>query len=329
MVDAAKEPIKPTFSSPINVAPNKGKTVWFISVTQQVANVVQTSQGAQAAGKASGLVVHVFDGAGDPTTFNQGIQQAVAQHADAIIIEGINPALVTGSLAQAKAADIPVVEGQNTDPGSALPDGIAAEVSNDFTEGGKDLAYRALADTNCNANILDLYTTLFTAEAASHTGFLDVIHSMCPKCTVNSQQVDANNVEQDVNTIVRTALQRDPGINIVVPESDTFSLYVVPTLQAIGSKVKAYGMNGIDADLAYVRKGESQTIDIAPPPSQYIGWVEIDIVNRILLGMKSLPSGAIPYQMIDSSNITANIANQFPYFDDYPSQFEKLWGVAG
>jgi ABC-type sugar transport system substrate-binding protein len=118
---------------------------------------VQTSQGVQAAGAASGLKVHVFDGAGDPTKFNQGIQQAVSQHAAAIIIEGINPALVTAPLAQAKAAHIPVVEGQNTDPGSSLPDGIAAEVSNDFTLGGRYLAYRALADTNCKAKILDLY----------------------------------------------------------------------------------------------------------------------------------------------------------------------------
>jgi ribose transport system substrate-binding protein len=328
MVAAAKAPIKPTCPSPINVAPNKGKTVWFISVTQQVANVVQTSQGAQAAGAASGLKVHIFDGAGDPTKFNQGIQQAVSQHAAAIIIEGINPALVTAPLAQAKAAHIPVVEGQNTDPGSALPDGIAAEVSNDFTLGGKYLAYRALADTGCNANVLDLYTTLFTAEAASHSGFLQVIHSECPQCKVTSEQVDANNTQQSVNTIVRTALQRNPSINVVVPESDTFSVYVVPTLESIGSKLNVYGMNGINADLEYVRKGESQTVDIAPPPSQYIGWVEIDLVNRILLGMKNLPSGAIPYQMIDKSNISANPANQFPYFNDYPSQYKKLWGVS-
>jgi ribose transport system substrate-binding protein len=328
MVAAAKAPIKPVFPAPINVAPNKGKTVWFISVTQQVANVVQTSQGVQAAGAASGLKVHVFDGAGDPTKFNQGIQQAIAAHASAIIIEGINPALVTAPLAQAKAANIPVVEGQNTDPGSALPDGIRAEVSNNFTLGGQYLAYRALVDTNCNADILDLYSTLFTAEAASHTGFLQVIQSLCPKCKVTSEQVDFNNIQQSVNTIVRTALLRDPGINLVVPESDTFTLYVVPTLESIGSKLKTYGMNGINADLAYVREGKSQTVDIAPPPSQYIGWVEIDIVNRILLGMTNLPSGAIPYQMIDSSNVTANVANQFPYFDNYPSQYEKLWGVS-
>jgi ribose transport system substrate-binding protein len=326
MVTAAKAPIKPVFPPAINVAPNKGKTVWFISVTQQVANVVQTSQGAQAAGAASGLKVKVFDGAADPTKFTQGIQQAVAQHAAAIIIEGINPALVKAPLAQAKAAHIPVVEGQNTDPGSALPDGIAAEVSNDFTLGGKYLAYRALADTNCKANILDLYTTLFTAEAASHNGFLQVIHSQCPACKVTSQQVDANNTQQSVNTIVRTALQRDPSINVVVPESDTFSLYVVPTLQSIGSKLNTYGMNGINADLDYVRQGKSQTVDIAPPPSQYIGWVEIDLVNRILLGMKTLPSGAIPYQMIDKSNVTASLASQFPYFNDYTSQYKKLWG---
>lgn len=328
MVAAAKAPIKPVFPAPINVAPNKGKTVWFISVTQQVANVVQTSQGVQAAGAASGLNVHVFDGAGDPTKFNQGIQQAIAAHASAIIIEGINPALVTAPLAQAKAANIPVVEGQNTDPGSALPDGIRAEVSNNFTLGGQDLAYRALVDTNCNADILDLYSTLFTAEAASHSGFLQVIQSLCPKCKVTSEQVDFNNIQQSVNTIVRTALLRDPGINLVVPESDTFTLYVVPTLESIGSKLKTYGMNGINADLAYVREGKSQTVDIAPPPSQYIGWVEIDLVNRILLGIKNLPSGAIPYQLIDSSNVTASLATQFPYFDNYPSQYEKLWGVS-
>jgi hypothetical protein len=155
-----------------------------------------------------------------------------------------------------------------------------------------------------------------------------VIHSECPKCQVTSEQVDFTNVQQSVNTIVRTSLQRNPGINIIVPESDTFTLYVVPTLESIGSGLKTYGMNGINADLAYVREGKSQTVDIAPPPSQYIGWVEIDIVNRILLGMTNLPSGAIPYQMIDSSNVTANVADQFPYFNDYPSQYEKLWGAS-
>jgi ribose transport system substrate-binding protein len=182
-VAAAKAPIPAGVpKTSVSLAASKGKTFWFISASQSVPDVYETSQGVQAAGKAAGINIHIFDGAGTVSDFNQGVSEAVANNAAGIILQGITPSLVSAPLAAAKRAKIPVIDAQNGNFNAPLTNGILAHISTNFTKDGQTMADYVLANTGCKADVLELTTTLYVALTDTHDGFKQQLNHLCPSC---------------------------------------------------------------------------------------------------------------------------------------------------
>src|SRR5690606_36899587 len=74
----------------------------------------------------------------DPTQYDQALQAAVAQGADAVILVGVDQRAIPGGIKAAKAKGVPLVSlFQNNEPG---PDGVDAEIIPDPVREGKLLA---------------------------------------------------------------------------------------------------------------------------------------------------------------------------------------------
>ena len=104
-----------SFSGPVtwpgpntSVKPPAGKSVTIIICGSQGITCVRVGNGAKAAAAALGYKATVVDGQSQPTVWNQAIRSAVASKTSGIILAGVPPALVTGALAVAKSAGIPV-----------------------------------------------------------------------------------------------------------------------------------------------------------------------------------------------------------------------------
>jgi ABC-type sugar transport system substrate-binding protein len=326
-VEEARASIAPQIpSEPVDVSKNRGKKIWLISPTLQVSTQVAIKEGVEEAAAASGLKVEVYDGAGSATKYNDGLTRAVDQGADGIILQGIEPALVEAPLGKAEAAGIPMIDSMNGDPEDPLEHGLESHVTINFTQSGKLMADYILEKTNCKANVLELTSSLFTALKDKHQGFTEEMERLCPECKVDTEEVNFENLSSSVESVVRTGIQREPDTNYVMATDDSLAFYAVPTLQSLGSEVPVIAGNGDTENMEFARKGENQEADISFPPIKYIGWREVDLLQRAMAGQK-VPSGEVPEQLIDSTNIAADEAEQFPKFQGFEKAFEKVWGV--
>jgi ribose transport system substrate-binding protein len=91
------------------VRPPGGKNVWVISTGQAIEAAVNVSAGMEEAGRALGWDVTVFDGRFDSNRQIAGIEQALTDGADGIVLIYIDCPPVKAALQQAKAADVPIV----------------------------------------------------------------------------------------------------------------------------------------------------------------------------------------------------------------------------
>ncbi len=310
-----------------NMAANKGKTVWDIS--PNISNQIQSgvAQGVQAAGAAAGLTVHVWDGNNSVPTEEQGVSEAVAQHASGIILQSVEASLISGPLAAATAAHIPVVQWDDNDPGTPL-DGVSARVTSNFFRDGEAMGAYVLVHSNCNADALVLYPSAFPNNVDIWHGFAGEVGKYCKSCDVIAVAINPATAATVVGPEVQTYIRQNPKLKWVVPTYDDLaSTVVVPAIQAMGSagaSVHVVSHDGNTANLALIRSKTVQVADIAFPPSQYQGWVMIDQIGRLMAGVAP-GSDLVPTTLVDTSNIPSSNAALYRDFGNYQAAFKKLW----
>jgi ribose transport system substrate-binding protein len=308
--------------TPVKMNLAQGKSVWFVANDENESLISSIEKGVQQAGAAAGLKVVNFDGQGAATTENQGVSEAVAQHADAIILQGITPSIVSGPLAEAFDAHIPVIDSFNSSPDDPL-NGLYAHVTANFRQYGQLEADFALAQTDCKLNLEAFTSTTFQSLVEAAAGIKQEVSKLCgSSCSTEFYNVAPTDLATAVGPLVTTSLARNPKTNFMLATYDGIGSYMVPALQEIGSSVETMSQTGEQQDLQYVAQG-TLTADLSYPPLQYIGWAEIDEVGRALAGQPAVTEN-LPAQLFTKSNI--NIQNPFPSFGNYESAFEKLWG---
>lgn len=327
-VDAKREPLDlvvPTQS--IDVGALKGESLWFITVTMNQFST-DMAVGIKEAATAAGLSTVLYDGQGSANRFTEGMNQAIAQRAGGIVLVGIEPSLISAELSAAKAAGIPVLNTLNSNPDEAVPDGMFANFTADFTADGKTAAEWALNDSGCSTDVIVVKSSTIPVWNHLADGAVDAVKELCPDdCGTTVLDVDAANIATDLASKLQTALQKDPDVNYVFVVWDSGVPYAQPVVASSGTKAKIIARDGIAPSLQMVAAG-TQALTVATPPPGWIGWAAADDVFRAMLGAE--PSGlVIPTRLIDKDNVgSGSDADVSPNYTDYQSAFSKLWGVA-
>lgn len=329
VVDSAKKPIKfSVASAPLDFSKAKGKDVWFISPTQAIPFVEQISNGFVAGAKAAGLTPHVFDGKGDVNNFNSGISQAVSQKAAGIVLQGIDPSVVKGTLANAKKAGIAVIDSFSSSPNAPLAPGVGAHVTADFTADGKVMADYILQATKCKADVVALGSTIFTVHKDINNAIQTEFKRICASCKFSFNNIDTTQIATTAAPTTQTALNRDPNVNFLVADNDGMAPYMVQAVQQAGKKIPLIGHDGVDSSLKFIREGKVQVADFAFPPTPSIGWAEVDQLGRVMTGQGQIKEDTIPSQLFDKTNLPAKTADQFPQYNGFESKYKAAWKPA-
>jgi ribose transport system substrate-binding protein len=328
VVDTARAPMDLTLpSQPLDGASLKGKKIWMILIlTNQWSSAV--ADGFKEAGNALGANVTVFDGQGQVNRWNEGIAQAIAQHADAISLLGIDPSLVSEAVKDAQAAGIPVlnaIAGNSDDP---VADGIYDNFSADYRQDGYDLGAWTIADSGCKAHTLYLYGTGVPLWEAQREGGDNAYKDLCADdCSITDKTVDLANLATEMGRTTQTELTQDPKINYVYPANDSAVTFVEPAVVQVNPQVKIVSRDGITQALDEIRKDGQQKATVATPPEGWIGYSIVDDLGRAILGLD--PSGiTVPTRLIDKTNVGSANTDVAPAFKDYASAYAKLWGLS-
>jgi ribose transport system substrate-binding protein len=326
-VEAASEPselVAP--ESPLDLSALAGKSIWYITNSQNQFST-EMSDGVEEAGAAAGVDITVFDGQNSTSRYSEGINQAVAQGADGIILMAVQPAVVKEDVAAAAAAGVQVLSTLNGDPDEPVHEGTFGNFTAEYTADGGIMADWALADSNCTANIVVVQSSPVHVWDLAANGIEATVAERCPEaCSVKVLDIDPANIATDTGTQLQTALQVDPGVNYVLPVWDSAMPYIAPAVAASGSDAKVLAHDGISASLELIAEGQGQDGTVAMPPPGWIGWAAFDEVARAILGVE-IPGYVIPTRLVTADNVgDGSIESVSPNYTDYQSAFTSAWG---
>lgn len=329
----------------------EGQNVWVITYGRASSAGERFVQGVLTAGDAMGWDVTAFDGQFDVTRYVDGIRQAVADDADAIVLYAIDCSLVKNALQEAKDAGITVLaaesfdcnqtgEGQESLYTSQLTYDLGdedlyqagGEYFDNWENGtGRATADWAIANTDGEAKIINMVETDAQATLAIDKGFTDTIEKDCPNCEiVDTVEFTGNDFGNPLQDKTAQALLANPDANVVMGSYDG------PITSGIAAAVKASGRadeifvlggEGYPANTELVQSGQGQSMGAGYSVDQE-AWASVDAVNRLLQGEDQANSG-MSIQVWDKDHFPVDDEGYYEPPFDYQQAYLDAWGVGG
>lgn len=268
-----------------HMAKLKGKTIWYIPITNSVDSLSGMGKTMTKALAKVGAKVQVCDGGGLPTTVASCLTNASQQGAAAVVTSYIDYEMApTGFAALAKAGIPVVVGGESPDPG------VTPTKKLQFTHGtlqtnlfSQLLAYETIVQSKGTANVLVIRLTDSPSTTAASNLEIADLKRYCPGCKITSIDTQTPALSQ-LPSAVAAALTTNPNINYITVPVDAYLPPVSGALATAGftGKVKVLAADGGLAGLQDVRSGALS----ADPgnPVEWVGWQYADSVIRILSG---------------------------------------------
>lgn len=323
-----------TDSSPpiTGLAKVKGDKILYIPISLQIGVFQSTLASMKQAASHIGVTVSGCDGKFGPAGAAACVNQALAEHVNAVVLDNIPVALIGQGLHQLEAAHIAVMEDQaNPTPGN---DQLAY-----LDVGGASLidsmADWIAVDSGGKADALVIEQDDTPEQVAYiNDGLLPEFKKACPACKTKVIAMATDQL-QNLPTQVETALVQDPSINYVASEFDANVSYVLQGLKnsPLAGKVKIAGALGDISSLQRVKSGQ-QAYD-ALASSAFGGWAYVDDVARMLTGMPPVKSINGPWRAFDASNVGSVTVSASDVADDgifggntYSKVFFKLWDAS-
>jgi ribose transport system substrate-binding protein len=309
----------------------RGKKVMYIGVDNSIPIIQTILKAVREAGSKFGLKVDEFDGKGQVSEFNRGIQTAISQKYDAITVLAIPSPIIKAALADAKKAGIPVIQIQEHDAGAPLADGVAAAVSFCYSCAGRLIADYVIADSDGEAE-----GTIFVSKDVSNGqdeegGMRKEFEELCPKCKFESQNVAVADWQKRIPTLTRSILTSKPNTKYLLPLYDSMTVPMIPAVVQAGKQgqVKIATWNATPSVVQEMGRGNVVSFDVGGA-NVWFGWGLADQLFRVLNGEPPVKDTKIPNRAFTRENLkTIDLKKDEStwYGDvDFRAEYSKLWG---
>ena len=329
---------KPTSTS----KPKKNQSIWVISCDQTLTGCSLPAESIKTAAAMLGWHVTIFDGHSNPALYATGVSEAVAAHANAIVLDSTDCDFAKAPLEQAKQQHI-IIYGYDvidcSDPGegsgphlvdwTGLPTGFTT-YPQFIRYWGKLKADYVIAATNGHANIItwtedDILSIKYEGQAIQQE------FAKCPGCHIvaNVNFTLADFANNGVFHKFQTALQQHPDANA------TATLYDVTILAAVAPALKAAGRTGsfvvaggegYPPNLQLIAADGGQTCAFAIDITD-VGYPTIDAINRLLDGQTPVDEH-VGILLVDKTHNLSQIHGYYNGFFDYATYYTQLWKKA-
>ena len=313
-----------------------GKSIWNLACTLTIPDCANANAGVTEAGAALGWKVTSVDTNTNPITAGQDILNAIAAHADGIVIVGIDCPAIQSSMQQAKAANIPVIVigGLNCTPPLYTGTAYIANLPFEAGQAGPYTLDRidwAIAQTHGNLKMIVVNISDFSTAAGQTAAALQDL-KVCPTCKVVDEiNLSIQNLPA-LGQLLPAALNQYPQANSVFLYSG--SALITGAQTAIENAGRATGKNQIQVVSAegdygepgLIRKGWD--IGFTGLSINWTGWQSVDFLNRLFHGVAAskLPKLGVGLQLVDAThNLPKGNAWSPPI--NYEADYLKEWGV--
>ena len=315
----------------------KGKTVYYIPITQQAPQFAVTQAALTAAFGKVGVQLQVCNGNGTPTAISACISQATKAQAGAIITDAIAYALAGNAFDAAIQAGIPVLNTNQT-ADSAHP--AAGKLGYIYAPGSDlmvALADWIIVDSDGKADVIINQSTDGPSPAMFVASAKDEFAKQCPACKVTINEISSANFAL-IPASTSSALLKNPDAKYVVAQFDQFLQPTQGGVQQAGRIASVKGLSGA-AQLSGLKMMVAKNFLYASAgqASAYQGWADADAVLRMMTGTSGdkLPEYTIPIRLytretVGSVPLTAAAEASGEWYgpSDYTGSFLKLWGLS-
>lgn len=301
------------------------KFVILIPCAQAGEGCAQPAEGAKEAAEAIGWRAQIIDGQGTAQGQSAAINQAISLGPDAIITFAIDPSGVKGAIDAARAAGIKVVASSAVDSDDVDFGGNPTEES--WYNSGVMLANYVIAETEGKAHSIVLTGNEFSALIPRSDGFQDRLAD-CTTCSVSAVENFAfADMATSLPRLVQQLVQRDESVDSIYVVYDAAVPFVLQGLESIGrDDIIVVSGDGTSEALQCLRDGCGQAATAALP-LRWLGWSDIDAVNRVLAGEDAYPAAeSLPIKLITPANVQAEPGNWSGDLD-FQAEYLKLWGI--
>lgn len=326
----------PSFTAPgpaIDVASLKGKSIYNISQSASNPFLAVTEASEKRIAKTLGIKFVNYTTQGSTAEWIRGINEAVANHADAIVLDALDPRLVAPQVQAAKKADIPVLSAQFYDltQEESLLTGLAGTRSDNFTLAAKLDADYAIADTHGKANVVVVENDEQMSTRAMVASIKKEFAANCPGCKAKFINVPSSDWATKIQSEVQSALVADPSINYVIPIYDPMAQFVIPAIKVTGNQDKVHiaTFNGTPAALKMLQDRQSIRMDVGEN-LDWLAYANLDETFRAMLRKPQVKNENTALRVFTATNV-AETGNP-PAFNkgfgnSYIAGYQKLWGA--
>ena len=306
-----------------------GKTIFVIPASSQIPFVSTIANNMKRIGALAGVKTTIWQNQGQPSQWVQGMNAAIAQKANAIVLlAGNDPAGLQPQIKAAKAKGIPTIVAHLYDDHQQSAPNVGGLVNIPYDLAGQLIADQAIADSKGKANALVVTINQVKSTVPMVAGIKSQFAQYCKGCKLTFTDVTIADVATKIQPNVQAALTADPGINYVICLYDSAEApFAEAAIRAAGriGKVKISTFNGTPDILKEVKKGDIVTMDVGEN-LEWIGYAIVDQSMRIMGGVPAVKNARVPVRVFDKSNIAeAGSAFTSGWGNSYIGGYQKLW----
>ncbi len=263
---------------------------------------IQWLDGVKKEAARVGATLKIYDANGNDSQQILDIQSATALKPAAILIdhglEGINP-----NVDKALDAGIPVVGFD-----SVIKDKRAIAVSQSDTKLAELATGRLVKDTGGKAKVIYAYVAGFAPLDARNKVWEKVKKEHVGLQQVAQVGVVNDSTAQQTAEQVKASLQANPDVSVVFAPYDEFAKGATQAVEELGlaSKVKVYGVDISDADIAVLGKAHSPWILTATTDPSNVGAVAIRTAYRAAQKKQTATEVLVPPALVTADEIRSN-----------------------
>ena len=336
LVDNAKK--VPSFVAPgpaFDTSKLKGKKIFVFPTASQLPVCNQIADDVVELAGKFGMTGTNFQNSGGPSAWIPGMQQAISQKYDAIVLVcGIDPNLIKPQVQAATKAGIAVIDsglGDTQDGGKSDPL-VTAQTNIPNIESIQRTIDVAILDHKGQPfNSFMITSNEVPSGVVMAKAIKDEFAKYCPKCQVKTANVSVPEWATKVQSTVSSALVADPSIKAVIPIFDGEVPPAAAAVKASGkSDVKLYGnYGGTPAYIAQMATGQIPMATNTGPSHLWRAYAVMDQTLRVLSGAgKVSPEMASdPSRLWTPENASENAGVNDGFGTAFIDGYNKIWGI--
>ena len=246
----------------------KTTTIGFSISTLNNPFFVSVRKGVEEEAKKLGVNVKIVDAQNDPAKQANDISDLIQQKVDVLLINPVDSAAVSTSVAAANKASIPVLAlDRSADKGT-----VASFIASDNVKGGEMAAEYIIQKLGEKVKVADQKLTVVAKQSADFDRSKGL-------------------------TVAENMLQANPDIQAIFAQNDEMALGAIEAAKSANKKIFIVGFDGTQDGLKAVEAG-TMAATIAQQP-ELMGQQGLDAAVKVAKGEKVEAKIGVPLKLVD------------------------------